>query len=232
MAQSRLIVAMDFGSLDDALRIADKIPSGSCRLKVGHQLYTAAGPEAVRRLSALGFEIFLDLKYHDIPNTVAQACRAAADLGVWMVNVHAAGGPAMLEAAGAAAAHSEMLVIAVTLLTSIDADQYQQIGYRGELAERAVAFARMAQAAGLAGVVCSAQEAALLRSKLGDNFLLVTPGIRPAGAAVGDQKRVMTPSAAVAAGSNYLVVGRPITQATDPARVINAIQTDLNEIFS
>ncbi|RLA10256.1 MAG: orotidine-5'-phosphate decarboxylase [Gammaproteobacteria bacterium] len=227
MSDQRLIVAMDFASLDAALRLAEKIQPESCRLKVGHQLYTAAGPDAVRRLTDMGFEIFLDLKYHDIPNTVANACRAAADLGVWMVNVHAAGGPAMLEAAVAAVGSSGPRVIGVTILTSIDARQYEQIGYQGELADQVTKFAVLAQSSGLDGVVCSAQEARALRSRLGEDFLLVTPGIRPNGADLGDQQRVMTPAAAVAAGSDYLVIGRPITQAKDPRQVIQTIQGEL-----
>ena len=227
MDQSRLIIAMDFSTLEAAVAVARAIDPESCRLKVGHQLYTAAGPDAVRRLSSMGFDIFLDLKYHDIPNTVAQACRAATELGVWMVNVHAGGGPAMLEAAKAAVGSGGPLVVAVTILTSIDEQQYEQIGYAGSIAERVVKLAELAQASGLDGVVCSAQEAQILRRLLGDEFLLVTPGIRPAGAASGDQQRVMTPAAAIAAGSDYLVVGRPVTQADDPARVIAAIQSEL-----
>lgn len=229
MAGPRIIVAMDFSTLALAVEFAERLEPGSCRLKVGHQLYSAAGPDAVRRLADLGFDIFLDLKYHDIPNTVAQACRAAAELGVWMVNVHAAGGPAMLSAAADAVEPGGPLVIAVTVLTSIDARQYEAIGYRGDIAERVVEFAQMAQASGLDGVVCSAQEANQLRGLLGDQFALVTPGIRPPGSHAGDQQRIMTPAAAMAAGSDYLVIGRPITGAADPAQVIREIRSDIGE---
>lgn len=224
---SRLIVAMDFATLDAALELAGKLDPERCRLKVGHQLYTAAGPDALRRLTALGFELFLDLKYHDIPNTVAEACRAAADMGVWMVNVHAAGGPAMLEAAAMAVGTNGPRVVAVTILTSIDAGQYEKIGYGRALADQVVSFAALAQSSGLDGVVCSAHEAGDLRAQCGPGFLLVTPGIRPAGMGRDDQQRVMTPAAARAAGSDYLVIGRPITQADNPAQVVQAIQAEL-----
>ncbi|MEL0084013.1 MAG: orotidine-5'-phosphate decarboxylase [Gammaproteobacteria bacterium] len=225
---SRLIVARDFATLEQATAVAGTLDPGSCRLKVGHQLYTAAGPEAVSRLTAMGFEIFLDLKYHDIPNTVAQACRAAADLGVWMVNVHAAGGPAMLEAAAAAVGQDGPKLIAVTLLTSIDSQQYEKIGFSGGLSERVTGFASLAQSCGLDGVVCSGQEAGMLRHHCGEYFLLVTPGIRPVEADTADQQRVMTPAEAVAAGSDYLVIGRPITQAEDPALAVATIQAELS----
>ena len=227
MSNRQLVVAMDFDDVDIALRLAGQLDPAHCRLKVGHQLYTSAGPLAVRRLQDEGFEIFLDLKFHDIPNTVASACRAAADLGAWMVNVHAAGGPVMLEAAARAVEGTSTLVTAVTILTSFDSAQFNQVGYRGEIADQVVAMARMSEQAGLHGVVCSAQEITLLRAALGTEFLLVTPGIRPKGAAKGDQQRVMTPGEAVAAGSNQLVVGRPITQSTNPGSVVEAIYQEI-----
>ncbi len=227
MTGPKLVVAMDFDSLDAALAVAAGLDPGSCRLKVGHQLYASAGPLAVRSLQEEGFEIFLDLKFHDIPNTVAGACRAAADLGVWMVNVHAAGGPVMLEAAAESVHSTATLVTAVTILTSFDQAQFEQVGYSGQIGAQVVAMAKLAQQSGVDGVVCSAQEISMLRAQVGADFLLVTPGIRPKGAARGDQKRVMTPGQAIATGSNFLVVGRPITQAANPAGVVMDICNEI-----
>ena len=223
MSKRQLVVAMDFDDVDVAVRLAQQLDPGVCRLKVGHQLYASAGPAAVRRLQDQGFEIFLDLKFHDIPNTVAGACRAAADLGVWMVNVHASGGPVMMAAAARAVETTATLVTAVTILTSFDQAQFQQVGYHGQIADQVVSMALLAQQSGLNGVVCSAHEIALLRSELDAGFCLVTPGIRPVGTVVGDQQRVMTPGQAVATGSDFLVVGRPITQSPNPSEVVEAI---------
>jgi orotidine-5'-phosphate decarboxylase len=229
MSDPRIIVALDYPAAAPALALASRLAPELCRLKVGKELFTAAGPSLVEQLVASGFEIFLDLKFHDIPSTVAKAVTAAANLGVWMVNVHAAGGPAMLSAAAEAVEPGGPLVIAVTVLTSIDTRQYEAIGYRGEIADRVVEFAQMACASGLDGVVCSAQEANRLRGLLGDQFALVTPGIRPPGTQAGDQQRIMTPAAAMAAGSDYLVIGRPITGAADPVQVIRGIRSDIGE---
>lgn len=229
MTDPRVIVALDFASADEALTFAARVTPQTCRLKVGKELFTAAGPALVEKLSQQGFDIFLDLKFHDIPNTVAGACKAAAGLGVWMLNVHALGGRAMLEAArdAVAAGPRRPKLIAVTLLTSMAASDMKDVGIEGDPAGAALRLARLAQASGLAGVVCSAQEAALLKRECGDEFCLVTPGIRPARGAKDDQQRVMTPADAVAAGADYLVIGRPVTQAPDPVAALAAINQEI-----
>ncbi len=225
MNDPKIIVALDYPQAAPALELARRLQPALCRLKVGKELFTAAGPQLVEQLQRLGFEIFLDLKFHDIPNTTAQACKSAAALGVWMVNVHALGGRRMLEAARAALAHVERRpqLIAVTILTSLAQDDLHDIGIESTPAQMVSRLARLTQACGLDGVVCSAQEAAILRSQCGADFRLVTPGIRPAQAAVDDQARIMTPSAALAAGASYLVIGRPITQAPDPLQALRDI---------
>ncbi|AGA90489.1 orotidine 5''-phosphate decarboxylase, subfamily 1 [Thioflavicoccus mobilis 8321] len=225
----RIIVALDFPAEGPALALADQLDPKRCRLKVGKELFTRLGPSFVARLQDLGFEVFLDLKFHDIPNTVAAACAAAADLGVWMVNVHASGGRAMMEAARARMAEfaKSPHLIGVTVLTSLDGDDLAAIGCPGEPAERVVQLAGLAAEAGLGGIVCSPREAAMVRAALGPGFLLVTPGVRPSIAASGDQKRVMTPSEALAAGADYLVIGRPITAAPDPLAALSAIEAEL-----
>lgn len=225
----RLIVALDFADPAPALALAAQLDPRLCRLKVGKELFTRAGPELVRALGQRGFEVFLDLKYHDIPHTVAAACRAAAELGVWMVNVHALGGRRMLEAARAALSGLERppLLIAVTVLTSLEQADLQEIGLVDTVEQQVLRLAGLAQDCGLDGVVCSAREAPLLRQALGQDFRLVTPGIRPAGAVGDDQRRVLTPQQALQAGADYLVIGRPITQATDPAAVLRALQAEL-----
>jgi orotidine-5'-phosphate decarboxylase len=214
----KVIVALDFSSADQALNLACQLDPAQCRAKVGKELFTRAGPGLVEQLQQLGFDVFLDLKYHDIPNTTAQACRAAAELGVWMVNVHALGGRRMMEAAREAVDKTSQrpLLIAVTILTSLDADELHEVGLAGNPADNVLRLAQLAERAGLDGVVCSPQEVAVLRQTVADKFQLVTPGVRPAGAAVGDQKRITTPEDAINLGSSYLVVGRPITQAADP----------------
>lgn len=219
---SRVIVALDFPRAAPALDLAQRLQPGLCRLKVGKELFTAAGPQLVESLQRLGFEVFLDLKFHDIPNTVAQACKAAAALGVWMVNVHALGGRRMLEAAHEALANCERRpqLIAVTILTSMSQDDLNDIGIGYSPAEMVARLAQLAKGCGLDGVVCSAQEAAALRALCGTDFCLVTPGIRPVHAAADDQSRIMTPRAALAAGASYLVIGRPVTQAADPVRAL------------
>jgi orotidine-5'-phosphate decarboxylase len=226
---SRLIIALDFATAEQALAFVKDLQPSQCKLKVGFELFVAAGPEFVRHLVQRGFAVFLDLKFHDIPNTVASACKAAAQLGVWMLNVHASGGVTMMQAAKAALADlpNPPKLIAVTVLTSMDKAQLASTGIQLEPLEQVQYLAKLAQDSGLDGVVCSAQEAALLRAQLGDEFLLVTPGIRPEGSDKGDQSRVMTPRQAKQAGISYVVVGRPITQAAEPKAVIAQINADL-----
>jgi orotidine-5'-phosphate decarboxylase len=221
---------MDYAALDRATAMADGLDPRRVRVKVGKELFTRAGPRAVEALTGRGFEVFLDLKYHDIPNTVAAACRAAADLGVWMLNVHALGGRRMLEAAREAVAGvgRRPRVVAVTVLTSLDEADLGDLGFAEGPGPLVLRLARLAEAAGLDGVVCSPQEIAPLRSGLQPGFLLVTPGVRPAGSATGDQKRVLTPGEAVARGASYLVVGRPITAAPDPLAALAGIEAELN----
>lgn len=229
-ADPKIIVALDYDNQQDALLIAQRLDPQRCRLKVGKELFTIAGPDLIKTLHELGFEIFLDLKFHDIPNTVAKAVLAAAKLGVWMVNVHASGGGEMMRTtidAMQTAEGRQPILIAVTVLTSMDADGLRETGINQTPAERVLELAKLTQNSGLAGVVCSAQEAQLLKQQLGSEFILVTPGIRPAFASVGDQKRVMTPAQAIAAGSDYLVIGRPITQADDPMQALRLIEAEI-----
>jgi orotidine-5'-phosphate decarboxylase len=230
MNDPRVIVALDFPAAEAAIAFAKRLNPRDCRLKIGKELFTAAGPALIETLAQRGFDIFLDLKFHDIPNTVAGACRAAVNLGVWMLNVHASGGRAMMEAARDAVGSTDdrPKLIAVTLLTSMGADEMAEVGLSGDPAAMVGRLARLAQASGLDGVVCSAQEAALLRRECGKEFCLVTPGIRPATASADDQQRIMTPAAALGAGADYLVIGRPITQASDPAAALAAINLELN----
>jgi orotidine-5'-phosphate decarboxylase len=224
-----LIVALDFADARAALALAERLDPAQCRLKVGKELFTSAGPAVVRELVAGGFAVFLDLKFHDIPNTVAGACRAAADLGVWMMNVHAAGGEAMLRAARSALgdANDRPLLIAVTVLTSIDEPTLHAVGVAGSIAAQVARLAALTESAGLDGVVCSPLEIALLRAERGANFKLITPGVRPADSAADDQVRVATPGAAIRAGASYLVVGRPVTQASDPLAALTAINAEI-----
>lgn len=229
---SPVIVALDFTSSRDALAFVDRLPAASCRLKVGKELFTHAGPQLVGDLHARGFDVFLDLKFHDIPNTVAGAVSAAADLGVWMVNVHASGGRRMMEAARDALARHQhrTLLTAVTVLTSMTSEELVEIGCPDDARTQVLRLARLACDAGLDGVVCSAQEAIMLRQQLPAGFQLVTPGIRPAGSASDDQRRIMTPVEAIAAGVNYLVIGRPITQAADPVQALLDINRSLGVV--
>lgn len=230
MAQLRpLIIALDFSDSASAWRLADRLDPERCRLKVGFELFVSAGPEFVRRLVGRGFDVFLDLKFHDIPNTVASAVAAAAELGVWMVNLHASGGLTMMRAARAALAETPCApkLVAVTVLTSMGPDDLLATGFGGTTEERVVSLARLAKQAELDGVVCSAREAASLKQHLGAAFLLVTPGIRPADACRQDQVRVMTPAEAIRAGSDYLVIGRPVTRAKDPLSVVESIYAEL-----
>lgn len=227
----KIIVALDYPQAATALALAQRLEPKLCRLKVGKELFTAAGPQLVEQLQRRGFEVFLDLKFHDIPNTTAQACKAAAALGVWMVNVHAFGGKRMMEAAREALAnigHRPKLV-AVTLLTSMAQEDLRDIGIAASPPEIVSRLAQLAHNSGLDGVVCSAQEASMLRHQCGRDFCLVTPGIRPANAAANDQSRIMTPRAALDSGSSYLVIGRPITQAPDPLPALQEIIRDIGD---
>jgi orotidine-5'-phosphate decarboxylase len=230
VCQSPVIVALDFADEKKVLTFVDQIPPGSCRLKVGKELFTHAGPSLVKTLVARGFDIFLDLKFHDIPNTVARACDVAADLGVWMMNVHASGGRKMMEAAIQALQDrgaDRPLLIAVTVLTSMGSEDLAEIGIEVSPATQVMRLANLTQQCGLDGVVCSPQEVSELKSALGSDFTLVTPGIRPAGSDSGDQKRIMTPQQAMQSGSHYLVIGRPITQAEHPHQVLETINNEL-----
>lgn len=229
MDSRRVIVALDFPDAAAALAMAARLDPALCRVKVGKELFVAAGPAVVESLHARGFEVFLDLKFHDIPNTVAGACRTAARLGVWMVNVHASGGSAMMRAAREAAAGFARppLVIAVTVLTSLADADLAEIGFPGGAAGNVSRLAGLAHASGLDGIVCSAEEAAMVRGALGPAFVTVTPGIRLPGDAKGDQSRVVTPQDAVRQGAHYLVIGRPVTQSADPAATLHAIARSL-----
>ncbi len=214
-----LITALDFPDLGSALAMVDAIGDGCLWYKVGKQLFTSEGPQVVRDLKERGKKVFLDLKYHDIPNTVAGAVRAAGSIGADLCNVHASGGPAMLRAAAEAARDAGILCIAVTVLTSLDAEELRAVGIDATPAEQVARLAALTQECGLAGVVCSALELPVIRKTCGKEFLTVVPGIRPAGASVDDQRRVMTPRMAAEAGADYIVVGRPITKASDPRAV-------------
>ena len=228
-AESRIIVALDFPDLTQALALLDQLEPRRCRVKVGKELFTRAGPGLVETIVRRGFDVFLDLKFHDIPKTVAAACAAAADLGVWMMNLHAVGGAAMMQAAHRRLAElpEPPLLVAVTVLTSLDSADLAAIGCPGDPAERVIALARLARHAGLDGVVCSPREAAGVRAALGPDFKLVTPGVRPAGSGKADQKRTLTPGEAIAAGADYLVIGRPITAAADPMAALSAIEREI-----
>lgn len=229
MKSPRIIVALDYASAQEAAAFAARVSPERCRLKVGLELYTTAGPELVRGLKQRGFEVFLDLKFHDIPNTVERACRQAAALGVDLLTVHCLGGRAMLEAArrGVGDAVGRPRVLGVTLLTSLEADDIREVGITGDIASRALALAEVAHAARLDGVVCAATEAQTLRRRFGLGFLLVTPGIRPAGDAAGDQRRVATPAQALGSGADLLVIGRPITQSADPSAALRTIEAEI-----
>ncbi|MDP9766701.1 orotidine-5'-phosphate decarboxylase [Kosakonia cowanii] len=232
VTDSPVVVALDYANRDSALAFVDRIDPRDCRLKVGKEMFTLFGPQFVRELQQRGFDIFLDLKFHDIPNTTAHAVKAAADLGVWMVNVHASGGARMMTAAKEALlpfGADAPLLIAVTVLTSMEASDLQDIGITATPAEHAERLARLTQQCGLDGVVCSAQEAVRFKSELGHAFKLVTPGIRPQGSDAGDQRRIMTPEQALQAGVDYMVIGRPVTQSVDPAQTLKAINASLGK---
>jgi orotidine-5'-phosphate decarboxylase len=229
--EPRVIVALDFPDQSQAMQLVERLDPALCRLKVGKEMFTRYGPPFVEALRQRGFEIFLDLKFHDIPNTVAAACDAAADLGVWMMNLHASGGRRMMEAARERLARrsESPLLVAVTILTSLAAEDIAEVGYAGDPAENVLRLAGLTRDAGLDGVVCSPREAVEIRRQIGDDFLLVTPGVRPKSAAADDQRRVMSPGEAIAAGSSYLVVGRPITAAEDPIAALKMINQEIEE---
>lgn len=228
--QSPIVVALDYPTMAQSIDMAKRLDPSQCRVKVGKELFTTAGPVILDELHQLGFDIFLDLKFHDIPNTVANAVSVAAKAGVWMVNVHATGGRRMMEASANALQtlpDNKTLLIAVTVLTSMDQSDLIEIGIDATPEQHVKRLAALAKSSGMDGVVCSAQESSMLSKDLGKDFVLVTPGIRPAGSDQGDQKRIMTPAEAMAAGSHYLVMGRPITQAIDPIAVLTQANRDL-----
>lgn len=232
MQDPKVIVALDFNQKEKALALVEQLEPTQCRLKIGKEMFTWLGPDFVRQLVAMGFDIFLDLKFHDIPNTVAKACKAAAELGVWMVNVHASGGTKMMRRVVEELApygENRPKLIAVTVLTSMGEEDLTEQGIGVSPEQRVLELAKLTKDAGFDGVVCSAQEAVLLREKLGNDFLLVTPGIRPAGSDVADQKRVMTPEKAMEVGVDYMVIGRPITQSESPLDSLKAINLSIEK---
>ncbi|MBU1311358.1 MAG: orotidine-5'-phosphate decarboxylase [Gammaproteobacteria bacterium] len=229
--QTPVVVALDFENKAEALNLVSQLDPGLCRLKVGKEMFTHFGPTLVQELQNRKFDVFLDLKFHDIPNTVAKAVKAAADLGVWMVNVHASGGSRMMSAAreslvsyGTEKPH----LIAVTVLTSMEQSDLTELGINLTPQQQVIKLAHLTQQAGLDGVVCSAQEATLLKQQFGKDFMLVTPGIRPASSAQDDQRRVMTPAQALQAGVDYMVIGRPITKAAQPLDALHAIVREIS----
>ncbi|MCL7776634.1 orotidine-5'-phosphate decarboxylase [Pasteurella multocida] len=227
---SKIIVALDYEKEEEALRLVDQIDPSLCRLKVGKEMFTTLGTKFVKALHDRNFDVFLDLKFHDIPNTVARAVRSATDLGVWMVDLHASGGLRMMEEAKKILepyGKDAPLLISVTVLTSMEDLDLLQIGINASPMEQVIRLANLTQRAGLDGVVCSPQEVEILRANCGKDFKLITPGIRPIGSDFGDQRRVMTPAGAIQAGSDYLVIGRPITQADNPAEVLKSINASL-----
>lgn len=232
-ADPRIIVALDYAEQQPALDLAARLSPALCRLKVGKELFTAVGPLIVEKLNAMGFEVFLDLKFHDIPNTVAKAIEAAANLGVWMVNVHACGGRGMLEAAAEAVSKNQHkpLLIGVTVLTSSGEKELHDIGVECSPQQQVLRLAKLVKQSGLDGVVCSAQEADMLSSAIDSPFCLVTPGIRPMGSLSDDQRRIVTPADAISFGSDYLVVGRPITQSLDPLASLQAINQEVADVL-
>ncbi|MGQ0443069.1 MAG: orotidine-5'-phosphate decarboxylase [Methylophilaceae bacterium] len=226
---AKIIVALDYANAKDARKLVQRLDPNLCKLKVGKELFTAAGPQLVEQLVAQHFKVFLDLKFHDIPNTVAKACEAASNLGVWMLNVHASGGVAMMQAAleGINKTQHQPYLVAVTVLTSMNQSGLAEIGITTPLEYQVLHLAKLAQQAGLHGVVCSALEAPLLRQNTDKGFLLVTPGIRPVTASLDDQSRVLTPIQAFNVGANYLVIGRPITHANNPIEALQAIHKEI-----
>jgi orotidine-5'-phosphate decarboxylase len=227
--ESRVVVALDYADAASALKLVNQLDPSLCKLKVGKELFTATGPQLIEKLIAKNFKVFLDLKFHDIPNTVSKACESASNLGVWMLNVHASGGTAMMQAAleGVSKASYHPYLIAVTVLTSMNQSGLNEIGIEGSVENQVLKLAKLTHQAGLHGVVCSALEAQILRQYLPGDFLLVTPGIRPANSSLDDQSRVLTPIQALEMGANYLVIGRPITQAAKPVEALIAINQEI-----
>ena len=228
---SKVIVALDFSSAEQALNFVKQVSPSACRLKIGKELFTIAGPDLVRKIVGMGFDVFLDLKFHDIPNTVNKAITAACDLGIWMVNVHALGGTSMMQAAREAVDSSHVTnapkLIAVSVLTSTSQSGLNEIGFNKSVHQLVTDLTRLALESGLDGMVCSAQEAAMLRDEFGKSPVLVTPGIRPSGTLANDQQRIMTPEQAILSGSSYLVIGRPITQHENPMEQLKRINSSL-----
>jgi len=230
LSNSRIIVPLDFNTVEQALELVEKLQPDLCRLKVGKELFTITGPVLIEKLISKGFDIFLDLKFHDIPTTVARACAVAADSGVWMVNVHASGGSEMMSLAREEIdkkSHHPLL-IGVTILTSMNQEALTEIGIQCSVEEQVMRLAQLTFNAGLDGIVCSAHEVKMLRDNLGEKFKLITPGIRPSSSNNDDQKRVMTPGQAIKAGSDYLVIGRPITRAADPGQALKEISEEIS----
>jgi len=228
---NKIIIALDYANQTQALELASKLDPKLCRLKIGKEMFTRFGPELVKELHRIGFDIFLDLKFYDIPNTVAKAVQAAAEMGVWMVNVHASGGQEMMQAAKNILlpfAKDAPLLIAVTVLTSLNDADLKAVNLTNSVQQQVLSLAQLSQRSGLDGVVCSALETAMLREHLGAEFKLITPGIRPAGVSADDQKRIVSPAKAIALGSDYLVIGRPITKANNPLQALQAIHQQIN----
>ncbi|MFL0798305.1 MAG: orotidine-5'-phosphate decarboxylase [Cellvibrionaceae bacterium] len=230
MTDPKVLIALDFSTAEQVMAFIEPLSPEECRLKVGKELFTSCGPELVKAIIAKGFDVFLDMKYHDIPNTVAGAVRAAAEMGVWMVNVHAVGGSRMMKAAEESLhdiSGRKPLLIAVTVLTSMSPEDLAETGVTVSPEEQVLHLAKLAKDSGMDGVVCSAQEAEMLKQHCGQDFQLVTPGIRPADAAADDQRRIVTPPQAIKNGSDYLVIGRPITKAENPVQALQAINQSL-----
>lgn len=227
-----VIIALDYADAVETMAIVEQLQGLGCKLKVGKELFTREGPQLVRQFVSAGFDVFLDLKFHDIPNTTAQAVAAAADMGVWMVNVHASGGRRMMTAAREKLEimGSDTLLTAVTVLTSMADEDLIEVGLSSPAEEQVMRLAALAEDCGLHGVVCSGQEAGVIRERFGDGFVRVTPGIRPSGAPGDDQRRTLTPSQAIIAGSSYLVIGRPVTRATDPRKALLAIAEEIGKM--
>jgi len=230
MSDKPILVALDYDRADAAMALVDQLDPARCRLKVGKELFTSEGPKFVETIQGKGFDVFLDLKFHDIPNTCAKAVKAAAELGVWMVNVHASGGRRMMEAAREILEgyQKRRILIGVTVLTSMEQSDLADIGLDIDPQEQVKRLALLTKESGLDGVVCSAQEASMLKSLCGTDFKLVTPGIRPSFAQQGDQRRVMTPADAMSVGVDYMVIGRPITQAASPLEALALIEAEIN----
>lgn len=234
----KIIVALDFADATSALNLVNQLDPSLCKLKVGKELFTATGPRFVEQLIAKNFKVFLDLKFHDIPTTVKKACQAASNLGVWMLNVHASGGTSMMHAAaegldiGSQSRSTKPLLIAVTVLTSMNQASLNEVGITESIENQVLKLAKLTQQAGLDGVVCSALEAQLLKQHLANDFLLVTPGIRPGSSSLDDQSRVLTPSQALQMGASYLVIGRPITQAARPLEALTLIYKEIAQALN